>query len=350
MKTPTMKIPKYVYVFFLLIYSGCGSSGERQLEGEIRETLPLEIERNHKLMDILFPEGTKAEILGSGYEWTEGPLWVESEKMLLFSEIPTNTVYRWTEAEGVSVYLEPSGYTGDTGRGGEVGSNGLLLSPSGYLVLCQHGDRQMGKMNTALNSPSADYETIVGKYNGKRFNSPNDAVYDAQGNLYFTDPPYGLEFNIDDPAKELDFQGVYRFDRDGELTLLVDSITRPNGIAFLPGEQTLIIANSDPKRPRWYTYTLAEQGKRLSEGKLFYDSSLALETEKGLPDGLKVSTDGIVFATGPGGVWVFDTMGMVIGKLKVGQLTSNVALDETEKFLYVTADSYVIRIPIHKPS
>jgi gluconolactonase len=333
----------------LLAAVACGAPGEKQNEDEKETSLSLEIERNHELMDILFPEGTEVEILGAGFEWTEGPLWVESEKMLLFSEIPTNTVHRWSEDAGITVYLNPSGYTGGSDRGGEVGSNGLLLSPNGELVLCQHGDRQMGKMNASLESPKADYTTIIGEYQGKRFNSPNDAVYDSQGNLYFTDPPYGLEFNIDDPAKEIDFQGVYRYDTEGVLTLLLDSLTRPNGLAFLPAEQTLIIANSDPKKPYWYSYKLADQGKSLTDGKLFYDSSDALAKEKGLPDGLKVSTEGIIFATGPGGVWVFDVMGVVIGKLKVGELTSNVALDAKENFLYVTADSYVIRIPIQKP-
>lgn len=342
------KIRGYFYAFLIILFAGCGSSGEKQVEGDQTKTLPLEIERNHELMDILFPEGTEAEILGEGYEWTEGPLWVESENMLLFSEIPSNTIYRWTEAEGVSVYLNPSGYTGGTDRGGEVGSNGLLLSLDGELVLCQHGDRQMGKMNASLNSPTPDYETIIGEYQGMRFNSPNDAVYDSQGNLYFTDPPYGLEFNMDDPAKEIDFQGVYRFDTEGVLTLLLDSLTRPNGIAFLPADQTLLIANSDPNKPHWYSYQMTDQGESLSDGKLFYDSSDALKIEKGLPDGLKVSSEGIIFATGPGGVWVFDALGVVIGRLKVGELTSNVALDDKENFLYATADSYVIRIPISK--
>jgi len=341
-------IPNPVFAFLVLVSAACGTSVDKQDVGENNDSLTLEIERNHELMDILFPEGTEVEILGSGYEWTEGPLWVESDNMLLFSEIPTNTIHRWTEAEGVSVYLNPSGYTGDTDRGGEVGSNGLLLSPNGELVLCQHGDRQMGKMNASLNSPAPNYETIVGEYKGMRFNSPNDAVFDSQGNLYFTDPPYGLEFNIDDPAKEIDFQGVYRYDTEGVLTLLLDSLSRPNGLAFLPAEQTLIIANSDPNKPYWYSYRLADQGRSLSDGQLFYDSSEALAEERGLPDGLKVSSEGIIFATGPGGVWVFDALGVVIGRLKVGELTSNVALDNEEKFLYVTADSYVIRIPISK--
>ncbi|MCC5939467.1 MAG: SMP-30/gluconolactonase/LRE family protein [Lunatimonas sp.] len=311
--------------------------------------LTLEIERNHELMDILFPEGTEVEILGQGFEWTEGPLWVEKEQMLLFSEIPTNTVHRWRQGEGVRPYLQPSGYTGTADRGGEVGSNGLLLNPEGRLVLCQHGDRQMALMDAPLANPKPIYQSIADNYEGKRFNSPNDAVFDSQGNLYFTDPPYGLEKNINDPLKELPFQGVYRYSPvDETITLLVDSLSRPNGIHFLPGEHSLLIANSDPQKPYWYVYRVLDQGKSLDEGQIFYDASVALQQDKGLPDGLKVSAKGIIYATGPGGVWIFDAQGMLLGKLKVGQLTSNVALDNAERYLYVTADSYVIRVPIQQ--
>ncbi|WP_209332499.1 SMP-30/gluconolactonase/LRE family protein [Lunatimonas salinarum] len=330
-----------------LLALGCGQ--KTAVEESTATTLSLEIERHHELMDKLFPEGTKAEVLGEGFEWTEGPLWVENEQMLLFSEIPTNTVYRWTQDEGVKPYLQPSGYTGTSQRGGEVGSNGLLLSPEGQLVLCQHGDRQIAVMDAPLANPIPAYKTIVGNYEGQRFNSPNDAVFDSHGNLYFTDPPYGLEKNINDPQKELPFQGVYRYSPvEKTLSLLVDSLSRPNGIHFLPGESSLLIANSDPQKPYWYIYRVLEQGKALDEGQIFYDGSGALQQEKGLPDGLKVSSKGIIYATGPGGVWIFDVQGVLLGKLKVGQLTSNVALDGGEKHLYVTADSYVIRIPIGK--
>ena len=205
----------------------------------------------------------------------------------------------------------------------------------------------MALMDAPLSNPKPVYKAIADNYNGKRFNSPNDAVFDSQGNLYFTDPPYGLEKNIDDPLKELPHQGVYRYSpTDQTLTLLVDSLSRPNGIHFRPGERSLLIANSDPQNPYWYVYRVLDQGKSLDEGQIFYDASEALQREKGLPDGLKVSKKGIIYATGPGGVWIFDAMGSLLGKLKVGQLTSNVALDNAEKYLYITADSYVIRVPI----
>src|SRR5690606_17433908 len=209
-------------------------------------------------------------------------------------------------------------------RGGEVGSNGLLLNPEGQLVLCQHGDRRMAVMQAPLDSPKPDYSTLAGQYQGKKLNSPNDAAYRDNGDLYFTDPPYGLEKNMQDPLKETPYQGVYKVSASGEMTLLLDSLTRPNGIAFLPGEKTLIIANSDPAKPFWYAYDLDEQGL-LKNGRIFYDGTAASKMEKGMPDGLKVDQQGNVFATGPGGVWVFSREGEALGRIKVNQRTSNCA-------------------------
>ncbi|MEX0884358.1 MAG: SMP-30/gluconolactonase/LRE family protein, partial [Cyclobacteriaceae bacterium] len=196
-----------------------------------------------------------------------------------------------------------------------------------------------------LETPEARYETIIGKYMDMPFNSPNDAVYDAQGNLYFTDPPYGLEYNMDDPKKELPFQGVYLFTEEGNLELLLDSISRPNGLAFAPGGEQIILANSDPEKPVWYLYEVSSTGL-LENGRVFYDASEELKTDKGLPDGLKINSKGIVFATGPGGIWVFDPQGIPLGRLKLNQLTSNVALNDKETTLFVTADSYVVKIEL----
>lgn len=340
----------YLGLLSIVVITGCDPASDKKEEEQVSQALQLHIERDHELMNILFPEGTELQVLGEGFEWTEGPLWLEEQGKLLFSDIPNNEVLQWTEGQGVSSYLKPAGYTGDTPRGGESGSNGLILSPKGELVLCQHGDRRMASMKAALDQPKAEFETIVGSYEGKRFNSPNDAVYDLLGNLYFTDPPYGLEKRMDDPKKELDFQGVYRYNADkDELLLLVDSISRPNGIAFLPGENALIIANSDPEKPVWYIYSVLEQGRSLANGQIFYDASEAFKEDKGLPDGLKVTKNGIVMATGPGGIWVFDAHGEKLGRLKVGDLVSNVALDEKGGFLYATANSRLIRIPFQLP-
>lgn len=303
------------------------------------------IERLDPSLQSLIAADAEMEILSEGYDWTEGPLWVEAHQMLLFSDIPPNSIFKWTEKDGASLFLKPSGFTGNTDRKGEPGSNGLLLDSDGRLVLCQHGDRQMARYTGSLTDPKPAYETIVSTYDGKRFNSPNDGAYSPNGMLYFTDPPYGLEGNINDPAKEIPFQGVYRVNRDGVAELLIDSLSRPNGIAFSKDGTRLYVANSDPEHAVWMEYELDQDGKP-EKGRVLYDATSFVGKEKGLPDGLKVHSSGIIFATGPGGVWVFDPTGTVLGKLKTGQATSNCALDDKEGYLYITADMFLVRLKL----
>jgi len=291
---------------------------------------------------------TKAvpEILGEGYEWSEGPVWVEKHRMLLFSDIPNNAIMKWTEEKGVEPFLSPSGYTGaQPFKGSEGGSNGLLISPEGQLVLCQHGDRRLAVMEAPFDAPSPAFKTIADRYDGKRFNSPNDAVYDKSGNLYLTDPPYGLPGYMDDPEKELPFQGVYKVKPDGSVILLVDSLTRPNGIGFSPDEKTLYVANSDGPKAKWYAFDVI--GDSLTNARIFYSTEYP-EGEKGAPDGLKVSKTGHIFATGPGGVWIFDPSGKALGRIRLPEATANCAFSADEAYLFMTSDMYLVRLKLKK--
>lgn len=298
------------------------------------------IERLDTALDQLIDSSAQIEVLAEGYEWSEGPVWVESEKMLLFSDVPTNTVYKWSEDGGARVYLKPSGYTGENASNSrEEGSNGLALTQEGRLVLCQHGDRRLALMDAPLNAPAPVFTTLAGEYEGKKFNSPNDVAIRNNGDYFFTDPPYGLPQDVN---QEIPFQGVYKVS-NGTVTLLVDSLTRPNGIALMPGEKTLIIANSDKARARWYAYDLAD-GDSLANGRIFHDATAATASEPGLPDGLKIDRHGNVFATGPGGVWIFDRSGKVLGKIKLPVATANCAFSADEKTLYITADNYLLRL------
>ena len=305
------------------------------------------IERIDPALDSIVDKDAVAEIIAEGFEWSEGPLWIEKENMLLFSDVPKNTVYKWTEAKGTEVYLTPSGYTDTIKRGGETGSNGLLLDANGDLVLCQHGNRQMARMEAPINQPQPKFVPLATMFQGKRFSSPNDAVYNKAGELFFTDPPYGLETQGDnDPKKELPFNGVYKLKQNFEVVLLVDSIPRPNGIAFLPGEKQLIIASSDGRNPNWFIYDV--NGDSLTNGKLFYNNIASAKGQPGSPDGLKVDSKGNVFATGPGGIWIFNKEGKVLGKLKLDHPTSNCALSPDEKTLYISNDMQVLRFKMRK--
>src|SRR3954470_17988029 len=194
------------------------------------------IERTDKAINELIAPDAKIEKLAEGFDWSEGPVWVKRGGYLVFSDVPRNEVLRWKEGEGIKQFLKPSGYTGSKARGGEPGSNGLTTDADGMLVLCQHGDRRVVRLEK-----DGSFTPIAQFYQYRRFNSPNDLVYKSNGDLYFTDPPYGLEKLNADPAKELKFNGVYRVTPKGEVNLMIDNLTFPNGIAFSPDEKTLYV-------------------------------------------------------------------------------------------------------------
>ena len=302
------------------------------------------VQRIDPALDQILPVGAQPEILAEGFDWSEGPLWLPKEEMVIFSDIPKNSIYQWSEKDGLKLYLKPSGYTDTISRGGETGSNGLLLDQEGRLVLCQHGDRRVARMNAPLDHPEANFTTIVGSWDGKRFNSPNDAVFNSKGDLYLTDPAYGMELRFQDPKREMDFTGVFRYSHDGEIKLLTDQMSAPNGIGLSPDEKVLYVANSGGgEKSIWMAYEFAEDGSLTNE-RLFYDASVASDSLRGAPDGLVVRNDGIIFATGPGGVWIINPEGEHLGIIRTGQSTSNCTLDSDNQYLYMTADMYLMRI------
>jgi gluconolactonase len=299
------------------------------------------IERLDSRLDQLVPPGARVERLADGFDWSEGPVWDRRGAFLLFSDVPQNTVFKWQRGRGVSVFLKPSGYTGTIPRGGEPGSNGLIMDPRGRLVLCQHGDRRVARLEE-----DKSFKTLADRYMGKRLNSPNDGVFKSNGDLYFTDPPYGLLKLNDDPAKELDFNGVYRISAsDGSLTLLTKEMTFPNGIAFSPDEKTLYVANSDPKVAIWKAFPVKDDGT-LGEGRVFADVTASVGSKKGLPDGMKVDRAGHLFATGPGGVFIFSADGTHLGTFATGEATANCGWGDDGSVLYITADMYLGRIKL----
>lgn len=324
---------KNIFIISLLITTSCMAQTSYKTTGVV--------ERYDNALDKIVSNDAGAEIIAEGFDWSEGALWIEKYKMLLFSDVPTNTIYKWTAAKGKEIYLKPSGYTGTVERGGEMGSNGLTLDNEGHLVMCQHGDRRMARMDAPLDKPLPKFIALADKYGGKRFSSPNDATFNSKGELFFTDPPYGLLTQSDkDSAKEISWNGVYKVKKNGEIILLTDSLTRPNGIAFFPGEKKLLVANSDPQKPNWYVFDV--DGDKLTNGKIFY-SAANEKGMKGLPDGLKIDKQGNVFATGPGGIHVFNSEGKLLGRLKLDEATSNCSLSADQKTLYITNDMYILR-------
>jgi gluconolactonase len=298
------------------------------------------IERLDKGLDALLPEGATIEILvPNKFVWSEGPAWDAVNKRVVFSDVPENIAWQWSEAGGLKEFLKPSGYTGkEPFTGKEPGSNGLMYNKAGELVLCQHGDRRLARL------VDGKFVTLVDKYEGKRLNSPNDLALKSNGDIYFTDPPYGLPKLEKDPTKEIPFQGVYRVTPKGEITLLTKEMTKPNGIAFSPDQKTLYVANSDPDKSLWMKYPVKEDGT-LGEGSVFADTTeLVKQGKKGLPDGLKVDTKGNVWATGPGGVFIYTAEGKHLGTLATGVPTGNVVFGDDGSTLYIAADKSFCRV------
>lgn len=292
--------------------------------------------------DKLVPRDARLERLAGGFSWVEGPVWDRKRACLLFSDVPSNSVLQWKEGAGTTVFLKPSGYSGATPfTGREPGSNGLAFDSQGRLVLCQHGNRRIARIES-----DASKTTLVDRYEGKRLNSPNDLVFKSNGDLYFTDPPYGLPKTFDDPDKELDFSGVYRLTKAGKLTLLTKELRAPNGIGFSPSEKTLYVANSDPQQAIWMAFEVKADGT-LGAERIFFDATSWTKTKRGLPDGLKIDREGNLFATGPGGIHVFAPDGKHLGSIETGVPTGNCAWGGSDgSTLFITADKTLYRIKL----
>jgi len=247
-------------------------------------------------------------------------------------------VRQWSPDGKVIEILRPGGYeTSDAPAGSFIGPNGAIADKDGAVLLCQHGNRRIVRI-----SKDRKVTPYLEKFESKHFNSPNDLVYRSDNSLYFTDPPYGLAKQDEDPAKEIKFNGVYRY-ANGKLQVVVKDLTRPNGIAFSPDEKTLYVANSDPARKVWMAYDVAPGGE-LSNGRVFFD--VTSQTEDGLPDGMKVDTEGNLYCTGPGGIWIFSPAGKHLGTIKPPETPANCNWDGARTTLYITARTGLYRIKL----
>lgn len=331
------------------VITACHSASDTTTSTVKTTTTPVigTIERYDPALDEIISPDAKIEIIADGLTWSEGPLWVETHSMLLFSDVPANKIYKWTKEKGKEIYLDPSGFTGgDITPFREPGSNGLLLDEAGKLIICQHGNRQLARMDAPLDKPVAKYISLANQYQGKKFTSPNDCAVSSSGELYFTDPPYGLHKMDDAPLKEMPWNGVYKVKKDGTVILLTDSLSKPNGIALFPGENKLLVANSDPEKPNWYVWDI--DGDALKNGRVFYAAIPTDPSWKGLPDGFKIDKKGNVIASGPGGIYFFNSIGKKLGMIRLENAASNCALTTDEKTLFITNNMYVLQVTMKK--
>lgn len=302
------------------------------------------IDRWDPALDASVPRDWKVEKLAEGFGWAEGPLWVRSGGYLLFTDVPGNRMWKWSEAEGLEKFLEPSGATNpDPEIWREAGANGLASLDASTILLADTGNRGIQRLDLATKAKTP----VAMHFEGRRFASPNDVTRMSNGVLFFTDPPYGFRKFDAAPEIEIPFNGVYRMGTDGTVTVIEKELHRPNGVALSPDERTLYVTQSEPTRAIVMAYTLDARGEVQSR-RLFHDVTDLVSAEApGLPDGLTVAADGTIFTSAPGGVLVLSAQGKRLGRIRVGKPVANCKFGDDGRTLYLTAQDMLARIKLN---
>lgn len=302
------------------------------------------IDRWDPAMDAIVPQDWKIEKLAEGFGWAEGPIWVKKGGYLLFTDVPGNKMWKWSQNGGLEKFLDPSGATDpDPAIWREAGANGLAINDAKSLVYADTGNRMIQTLDLATKKRTP----VATAFEGKKFSSPNDVIRTKSGVLFFTDPPYGFRKFDAAEQKEIDFNGVYRRGKDGKVTVIEKELTRPNGVALSPDHRTLYVTQSEPSKPIIMAYSLDKKGN-VTGKTLFADfSDLVSREAPGLPDGLTVAADGTIFTSGPGGIIVLSPEGKRLGRIWDGKATANCKFGEDGKTLFLTSSNMIARIRLN---
>jgi len=299
------------------------------------------IDRWDPAMDAIVPKDWKIEKLADGFTWAEGPIWVKSGGYILFTDVPGNRMWKWSAKGGLEKFLDPSGAVSpDPEVWREAGANGLNIYDAHSIVLADTCNRGIQRLDLATKKKTM----LADKFEGKRFSSPNDVIRMKNGVLFFSDPPYGFKKFDAAPEKEMAFNGVYRVGADGKVTAIEKDLYRPNGVALSPDEKTLYVTQSEPTKAIIMAYSLDAAGN-VTGKKQFQDlTELVSDKSPGLPDGLTVASDGTLFTSGPGGIFVISKEGKRLGRIWDGKATANCKFGDDGKTLYMTSSDMVTRI------
>ncbi|WP_298369602.1 sulfatase-like hydrolase/transferase [uncultured Lutibacter sp.] len=301
-----------------------------------------EIERLDTSLDTIISKHARIDLVAQGFNWSEGPVWQPKGQKLIFSDVPENKAYQWNDISGLSVYLSPSGSTPNLPNKKIKGSNGITLDNQGNLILCQTGDRIISRLVSRKDSSDVVFEPIATEYNGKKFNSPNDLVYDSNGNLYFTDPTFGLGKG---KKSEIGFNGVYFLDKNGKVKLVSKDVKLPNGIEISNDGKILYVADSDKDFPKVWAFDIVEEGV-VKNKRIFFDATKLhrASISKQCPDGMKIDKDGNLFLAGPDGVLILSPTGKHLGTIRTNKNTGNCAFSDDGRFLFITCDDLLLRV------
>lgn len=331
-----MKISLYGLSLFFLITIHHVTLAQSTPYATIGQVVRIDPELNQ-----LIPAGAKIEIIASGFGHLEGPVWVTDSTYLLVNDTQAQTTYKWSPQTGLSKFIEHNGYTGRLPYSEEPGSNGMTIDRQGRLIICDHGDRRIAALPLR---GKGGKRTLTDNVGGKRYSSPNDVVAHANGSLYFSDPPYGLPLKEKDPTRETTVNGVYRLAPNGTVTLVIQDMHLPNGLAFSPDGKTLYVTQSDSLKPLINAYPVLADGS-LGKGKLFFDATTVPKLRyKEVPDGIKVDREGNYWVAGPGGLLILSPGGKLLGRIDTGEVISNCAWGDDGSTLYIASSQYLCRI------
>ena len=326
----------------LLGVCGMGLAAEKAVP--IAPMTEARIDRWDPAMDAIVPADFRIEKLAEGFGWAEGPIWVKKGGYLLFTDVPGNKMWKWSEKGGLEKFLDPSGAADpDPAVWREAGANGLAILDSKSILLADTGNRMIQKLDLATKTKTP----FATAFDGKKFSSPNDVARMKSGVVFFTDPPYGFKKFDEAPEKEISFNGVYRRGKDGQVTVVEQELHRPNGVALSPDQRTLYVAQSDPARPIIMAYSLDRKGQVTGKREFAHFSDLVAAGAPGLPDGLAVAKDGTIFTTGPGGVIVLSADGKRLGRISNGKPTANCKFGDDGRTLYLTSHDTLARIRLN---
>jgi len=291
----------------------------------------------------LIDKSAKIQKLGGDFMWSEGPVWIKDGGYLLFTDVPGNTIYKFKDGEGITPWMTPSGLPGPKPDWADSqGANGLYPLDEKHIILADHGNRKLYK----LNIENQEKTILAESFEGKKFNSPNDSVLAKSGIIYFTDPPYGHAKQDESKQKEMSFNGVYALYPDGAIALVDNKLTRPNGIILSPDEKTLYVANSDADADdaKWMAYNIDDNGMPDDRRELLNVKEDVKAGAPGLPDGLAIDSNGNLYATGPGGVLILSPDGERLGLIRTGTAIANCAFGDDGYTLYMTSNNFLARV------
>lgn len=332
-----MRSSIFLIASFLFLATSTNANSAQSIDVEI----VVFDDRFYKIIDM----DSQVEILADEFEWAEGPVWVESLNALLFSDVAADKIYRWDESSGLSVFVQPSGHSPDNAATSWRGSNGLAIDKNGALLLAQQSNRTLSRMSAPLSNPTPDYEILASKFGGKLINSPNDLVVHHSGDVYFTDPPYGLAGFEKSPDIELDFFGVFRLTDNNDLRLVNRELEKPNGIALSNDHSTLYVSNSEVGKVQIIAIELDSQGEPRNS-RLFFEGEKLISDGPGTTDGMTVHPADYLFVSIPNGLGVLSPTGELLGKVELGQVT-NIALNSAHSYLYITSPGRLLRLKIN---